>query len=476
MTTYPRTYAQATAVGDHLNEYDWDALVAGVNGTTVTGARAYPFSYMIRVNGADYEAIDSAHNVVYGGPDDAGSVDGADFAAVAQACINAVGSTGGKIYIKNGSYSYATAITSAYPVWIEGENQYSTVLTYTGTGIGLSLKTTVSPLQGAGVSNLTLYCSNVGADYALELCYIVNAKNNGFRNLVLKTAGQVAVHLDSCWDISFSDCYIEGDFACVLAEMSAGPYRCDAVRFFNTRFQIITGGAGSYAYKQILGTSPNFFGCTISAVKASSTGVWLAGVVGGGWYGGYFENCLNGFYTVTDTAVHQERFTAIGPYVYNVTYPVYLDTASDNNRYEQFENYGGFTATVYCATGCWGNIMGEGFSSTSSDGAGVSTLTFLSKNASGGLKFESPGDISFTDRNSGSFTTDAANYIGINHGLGGTPTCILVTLNDISYLTGQVTPWISTKNATSFVIEFVGLDGNGKTGNWTGFWYAEYKT
>lgn len=88
MTIYPRTYAQATAMGDHLNEHDWDAVVAAYNGTTVTGVRAYPFDYLIRFNGDDYEAIDSAHNIVYGGEDDAGSVDGATLAAVWQACIN----------------------------------------------------------------------------------------------------------------------------------------------------------------------------------------------------------------------------------------------------------------------------------------------------------------------------------------------------------------------------------------------------
>lgn len=90
MTTYPRTYAQATAMGEHLNRSDWAAAIAGITGTTVTGVRAYPFDYLIRYNAAKYEAVDSAHNVVYGGVDGAGSTSGDTLAPVWQACIDAI--------------------------------------------------------------------------------------------------------------------------------------------------------------------------------------------------------------------------------------------------------------------------------------------------------------------------------------------------------------------------------------------------
>jgi hypothetical protein len=87
--TYPRTYAEATAQGDHLNENDWDAAAAAIRGATVTGMRVYPYAYLIRYRAGYYEAIDSAHNLAYGGADGAGGVSGATFELVFQASIDA---------------------------------------------------------------------------------------------------------------------------------------------------------------------------------------------------------------------------------------------------------------------------------------------------------------------------------------------------------------------------------------------------
>jgi hypothetical protein len=85
--SYPRAYP--ITGGGGLNEHDYNALRNAVTGITINGVRAYPFDYLIRNNGGVYEAIDSHHNLVYGGSDSANGISGATLAAVWQACIDA---------------------------------------------------------------------------------------------------------------------------------------------------------------------------------------------------------------------------------------------------------------------------------------------------------------------------------------------------------------------------------------------------
>ena len=118
MSSYPRTYAQATATGDHLNENDWDALVAATTGTTVTGVRAYPYDYLIRTNAGYYEAINSAHNLVYGGSDDAGSVSGSDCKALVNTVFALTGAH--RVYIAPGYYDHEPGIETTRSLIIQG--------------------------------------------------------------------------------------------------------------------------------------------------------------------------------------------------------------------------------------------------------------------------------------------------------------------------------------------------------------------
>jgi hypothetical protein len=127
--TYPRKYATVAALGQPLDEtLDWDAMVDRVNGVTLLGVRAYPYSYLIRKNGGVYEAIDSTANLVFGGSDDANGVDGTNFADVVQACANALAASSGLIIFKDGTYLTETEITIPDKVALWGETHYGTII------------------------------------------------------------------------------------------------------------------------------------------------------------------------------------------------------------------------------------------------------------------------------------------------------------------------------------------------------------
>jgi len=96
---------------------NWNAMVDAVNGVTIDGVRSYPFKYLVRNNGGVYEAIDSNHNLAFGGSSDAGSVDGDDPTAVLAAAIADLGN--GLLVIENGTYT-VDEISIAVSVNIKG--------------------------------------------------------------------------------------------------------------------------------------------------------------------------------------------------------------------------------------------------------------------------------------------------------------------------------------------------------------------
>lgn len=84
---YPRAYP--TGSGDNKpDENDYNAIVAAIlGGKTTTGYIAYPHEYTVRNISGVYDAIDSTGNVVAGGADDAGGVDGDSFGDVLQSTL-----------------------------------------------------------------------------------------------------------------------------------------------------------------------------------------------------------------------------------------------------------------------------------------------------------------------------------------------------------------------------------------------------
>jgi hypothetical protein len=70
-----------------------------VKSTSFNEASSYPFNYLIRKNGNYFEAIDSTHNLSFGGEDNVGCVDGTDLTAVIQAAVT--NTNAGTVIVKN---------------------------------------------------------------------------------------------------------------------------------------------------------------------------------------------------------------------------------------------------------------------------------------------------------------------------------------------------------------------------------------
>jgi len=97
--SYPRSYPPSSG---RLGALDWNAMVDRVNGFTPSGVFVSPYSYCISFDGTDYYAS-NAFQTVYGGPSDEGGVDGADLAAVVQACLDDL-TTGGYVQFGPGIF------------------------------------------------------------------------------------------------------------------------------------------------------------------------------------------------------------------------------------------------------------------------------------------------------------------------------------------------------------------------------------
>jgi hypothetical protein len=128
-------------------EDDWNNLLAH--------GLEKPSEYILRVNGAYYEAIggagtSGAGTIVYGGPDNAGSADGTDCAAVLNAAIAAC-SQGDKIFVKSGIYTLTASVNENVGLTIEGEHGAGDLFfSDDGTHGGYSTKNGVLFVDGDG--------------------------------------------------------------------------------------------------------------------------------------------------------------------------------------------------------------------------------------------------------------------------------------------------------------------------------------
>lgn len=116
-----------------------------------------PYSYLIRVNGSYYEAINGSTGVIaYGGEDNAGSVDGTLAKDVFQAAITATGTAGGGVvFVKNGAYTITNSIVQVSNVDVVGESRDGVVLTNTHAVQGIFRKVGAT-LSNLGLNNMSL--------------------------------------------------------------------------------------------------------------------------------------------------------------------------------------------------------------------------------------------------------------------------------------------------------------------------------
>jgi len=100
--SYPRKYPIST--GAPCDENDWNAMIDILEGFTPSGVFKSNYSFLVVEDGTDAYGC-NAYQILYGGPDDVGGVDGADHYAVIQACLNAVSGTTKEVVILIGDFS-----------------------------------------------------------------------------------------------------------------------------------------------------------------------------------------------------------------------------------------------------------------------------------------------------------------------------------------------------------------------------------
>jgi hypothetical protein len=105
MTDYMKHYSYWTALGQSFPYQTFDQIIDRVNGVTLSGVRVYPNTFIIRDNGGVYEAINSTHDLVYGGTDDAGGMDGTEPIDVLNAAIAEASLTCGNIFVAPAIYT-----------------------------------------------------------------------------------------------------------------------------------------------------------------------------------------------------------------------------------------------------------------------------------------------------------------------------------------------------------------------------------
>lgn len=104
LLSYPRSYP--TGEGDNHPDYrDWNAMVDVINGFTPSGTFKTLPTYIISKDATPDYYASNAYQTIYGGPGDAGGVDGGNPQAVVQAALDNL-TSGGSLWFKAGTYDF----------------------------------------------------------------------------------------------------------------------------------------------------------------------------------------------------------------------------------------------------------------------------------------------------------------------------------------------------------------------------------
>ncbi len=202
--TSPGTKINTTAVWTREHTIDWAAFSADLGANLAQGTLKMPYSFLIYKSGSDYYATDGS-KTVYGGADDAGSVDGADFSAVFNACMVAVNAAGGgSIFLTAGSFTATSQLTLLSRVNVVGAGIQLTIINFDDTftcfkseGVLGGVKTCIQ------LCNFTVAGTNTGtAGVGIELNYTYS--NTTIDNVSVKNVGGVGVKLTACYAINIS--------------------------------------------------------------------------------------------------------------------------------------------------------------------------------------------------------------------------------------------------------------------------------
>ena len=195
--SYPAKYPPA------VNPENWNAMVDFFNGFTPEGIFKNPYDYMIVTDGTNYYACNS-YQIIFGGPDDAGGVDGED----ANAVIKAVFATADCVYLGPGIFE------------IDGTDMITITRSMDVFGAGIG-KTILKDMVGSTVEWFRVNASHVriegitfdGNNLSKAMFHIKRHETDGdIFDIVIRDCqftnmptGHVAGGLVTVWDVEQKD-------------------------------------------------------------------------------------------------------------------------------------------------------------------------------------------------------------------------------------------------------------------------------
>ena len=407
-------------------------------------------SYVISTDGTYYYATRYDGYLAYGGPNNRGAVSGTNASAVIQAAINALGTAGGKIFIKGGTYIINTKLNNTrYGLTIEGE------------GPGTSILHGVTILKLGNNVNDYIFYNNFGHNLILRNILFDGNKDNNPTGKGLYLLGD-DLNLENIAVLHSGGTGIEGEprasfFKNVYVELCNGTgfffYPVTVDQPFNNVFINLYSFGNDKGFVIQKGNRNVFIGCV--ADKNQRDGFVLEGSSDNRFVGCIAynnsqaaDNTYDAFRLESYGGVNSLRNVFDNPVIYS-------PNAATRHRYGIYEvdanqDYNVYLAATFYQVG------------TAIVKSGAHSIIKCSPN--------------YVTENSG--TATVANGEWISHGLAGTPTTVTVTPTTLTYGTPPVPVVVGVvaRNSTMFQVGCYWTNGTAITNDAIVIdWYAEYK-
>ena len=289
--SYPRLSSEISAVGDYARgDLDWDPMVLQHRGFTASGVFKQLAKYIMTTDGTDIY-ISNSYQVIYGGPNDAGGIDGddADATAILTQAMTDVAATGGIIYVAEGTFMFDI----------------------TGKGNPLMVLPPNVNLIGAGIDATIFKAKGTMPDLGIGL-FIMHA-NSSLQNLTVDMDGDNLTWLGSYTPASW------------FGAVSIGNY-----------LHGVTNDPGTDAYVN----NAKFINCDAAAGVTNISGLGLNVLYGKGIKvrNVSFYNCYAGQFityqpTTTQTELSNQWYDIDGVYAENCYVGVYWEIGSANLKH-----------------------------------------------------------------------------------------------------------------------------------------------
>ena len=449
-----QTYAQSSSPNRYFEAYE------------------LPYSYMISTDGTYYYATRYDGYLAYGGSANRGGASGTNASAVIQSAINALGTTGGKIFIKAGTYVLTdTLVINKDGIIVEGEGYAPEESKATTLRLGNAINKDMIDITG-GARKVKLSSLFLDGNKANQ----TDTSIKGIYSEALEAQ-----------DLRLIDVYIYRMKGYAIHITGSHASLINVITEFGDDYGIVIGGERNtlincYSYGNNDGFLISGYHHTLFAplcVNSNLNGIKLDGAIGS-------QLIAPKVISSNQRAIWLHNSTnniVVGGVLYTVcrsvgnTYDaVSLDSASKWNKFV------GLDIDTNLA-----NKPRYGFYE---DATAESNIYFLNHIANVGTSpFNLLGteyickyNIGFRTENSGT-ATNCINGTWISHGLAGTPTTVTLTISGSNYINSTcylIQPTVIASNSTKFQIGFY-LYNNGTitavtTANQRNImWTVEYK-